>query len=180
MHKRQLTRAAVEAMQAELLRSPEVARVGILVSTQWMGGARGESRVQSTRDDGEWFTPPVTVASDAPAALLGSGNAANPHELLLAGLNGCLLATFAMHCAAAGLTLESLEIETTGRLDLRGAFGLAPDIKPGYETLNYTVRVRGSGTPAEFRAIHQAITASSPGFFNLANPIQIQARLEVK
>ena len=79
-----------------------------------------------------------------------------------------------------GITLEKVEIETSGALDLRGFLGIDPAVRPGYETIRYVVRIKGDGTPAQFREIHETVARTSPNYFNITRPVKIDARLVVE
>jgi hypothetical protein len=46
---------------------------------------------------------------------------------------------------------------TTTELDLRGFLGIDPNLKPGYDSLRYVVRIKGNGTAEQFEEIHQNI-----------------------
>jgi hypothetical protein len=72
---------------------------------------------------------------------------ANPQEHLLAPLNACMTVGYVAQCAVRAITLESLEIQTDGEIDLRGFLGTDPAVPPGYENLSYIVRIKGSGPP---------------------------------
>jgi hypothetical protein len=61
-----------------------------------------------------------------------------------------MMVGYVAQCAVHGITLESLEIETDGEIDLRGFLGIDPTIRPGYENLSYVVRIKGSGTKEQF------------------------------
>ena len=87
---------------------------------------------------------------------------------------------YVAQCAVRGIALESLEIETEGDIDLRGFLGLDPAVPPGYETLRYTVRIKGSGTKEEFAEIHEAVMATSPNFYNISRPIGLKPVLVVE
>src|SRR5881275_1991298 len=91
---------------------------------------------------------------------------ANPQEHLLAALNACMMVGYVAQCAVRGITLESLEIQTDGDIDLRGFLGVDPTVPPGYENLSYIVRIKGSGTKEDFAEIHDAVMATSPNFYN--------------
>ena len=78
-----------------------------------------------------------------------------------------------------GITLDSCRIETSGTLDLRGFLGLADDVPPGYRQLNYTVHIKGDGTPEQFAEMHQAVMKTSPNYFNMARPIRMNGTLSV-
>jgi hypothetical protein len=86
---------------------------------------------------------------------------------------------YVAQCAVRGITLESLEIETEGEIDLRGFLGIDPQVANGYESLRYTVRIKGSGTQQQFAEIHEAVMATSPNVYNLANAVTLKSTLLV-
>ena len=87
---------------------------------------------------------------------------------------------YVAQCAVRGITLEKLEIETDGEIDLRGFLGIDPAVPPGYETLSYTVRIKGSGAKEEFAEIHEAVMATSPNFYNVSRPVTLKPSLVVE
>ena len=120
-----------------------------------------------------------TIDIDEPCELGGSNRFANPQEHLIAALNACISVGYVAQCAVRGITLESLEIETEGEIDLRGFLGIDPQVANGYESLRYTVRVKGSGTKQQFAEIHDAVVATSPNVYNLANAVALKSTLLV-
>ena len=98
----------------------------------------------------------------------------------MAALNACMTVGYVAQCAVRGITLESLEIETEGEIDLRGFLGIDPNVPPGYESLRYTVRLRGDGTEEQFAEIHEAVMATSPNFYNVANAVALKPTLLVE
>ncbi len=97
----------------------------------------------------------------------------------MAALNACMTVGYVAQCAIRGITLESLEIETEGEIDIRGFLGIDPDVAAGYESLNYTVRIKGDGTEEQFAEIHEAVMATSPNFYNLSRPVALKPTLVV-
>jgi hypothetical protein len=87
---------------------------------------------------------------------------------------------YVAQCAVRGITLESLEIETGGEIDLRGFLGIDANIPRGYESLSYTVRIKGSGTKAQFAEIHEAVMATSPNFYNISKPVALKPTLVIE
>jgi len=81
--------------------------------------------------------------------------------------------------AVIGVNLESVEIETEGELDLRGFPGIDPSVKPGYDSIQYTVRMKGDGLPEQFRAIHENVVKTSPNYFNIARPVQVNSKVVI-
>ena len=151
----------------------------VRVTTRWKGKTRSESTVESFTCAGEPIARNFTIVADEPHELLGTDTAPNPQELLLSALNACMMVGYVAQCALRGIVLESLEIETQGDIDLRGFLGLDPRVAPGYESLSYTVRIKGDGTPEQFAEIHEAVKATSPNFYNIANAITLKPELVV-
>jgi uncharacterized OsmC-like protein len=150
------------------------------VTTSWQGQTRSRSQVEAFGIGGERVPRRFSVDIDEPLVLGGTERFANPQEHLLAALNACMTVGYVAQCAVRGITLERLEIETDGEIDLRGFFGIDPAVPPGYETLRYTVRIKGSGTKEEFAEIHEAVMATSPNFYNLSRPIGLKPVLVVE
>src|SRR6476661_10442040 len=143
------------------------------VSTSWCGQTRSRSQVEGYEIGGDQVQRRFSIDIDEPCELGGSNRFANPQEHLLAALNACMTVGYVAQCAVRGVTLESLEIETEGEIDLRGFLGLDPAVAPGYEQLSYTVRIKGSGTKEEFAEIHKAVMATSPNFHNVSRLVDL-------
>jgi uncharacterized OsmC-like protein len=121
-----------------------------------------------------------TIDIDEPCELGGSNQFANPQEHLIAALNACITVGYVAQCAVRGITLQCLEIETEGDIDLRGFLGIDPKVANGYESLRYTVRIKGDGTQQQFAEIHDAVMATSPNVYNLANAVALKSTLVVE
>lgn len=97
----------------------------------------------------------------------------------MAAVNACMTVGYVAGAATRGITLNTLEIRTSGTLDLRGFLGLDDKVPAGYETLNYEVLIKGNGTPEQFEEIHQNVMKTSPNYFNLNRPIRMNGKLKV-
>jgi hypothetical protein len=64
-----------------------------------------------------------------------------------------------------------------GELDLRGFLGIDESVAPGYGAIDYEVQIDGNGTPEQYQAIHEAVKATSPNYFNMANAITMRGKL---
>jgi uncharacterized OsmC-like protein len=161
-------------------RDPAKGKTNWRVSTTWQGQARSRAEIESFEIGGENVPRRFSINIDEPLQLGGSNNFANPQEHLIAALNACMTVGYAAQCAVRGITLESLTIETDGEIDLRGFLGIDPEMPRGYEKLNYTVRVKGSGTKAQFAEIHDAVMATSPNYYNISQPVALKSMLVVE
>lgn len=154
--------------------------VGFTVKSRWQGQTRTEATVESYRIGGQEVKRQFKVNVDEPLELLGENTAPNPQELLMTALNACITVGYVAGAAVKGITLEKVEIETSGELDLRGFLGIDPNVKPGYDSLQYVVRIKGNGTAEQFREIHENVLKTSPNYFNISQPVRIDAELKVE
>jgi uncharacterized OsmC-like protein len=158
-------------------KDPSKAKVGFEVTTRWAGQTRTETTIEGVTVGGQHVARNHAIAADEPTGLLGSDSAPNPQELLMAALNACITVGYVAGASVRGIEIESLEIRTRGELDLRGFLGISDDVPPGYEALDYEVRIKGNGTREQFEEIHQNVLKTSPNYFNVANPIRVNATL---
>ncbi|MGE0667094.1 MAG: OsmC family protein [Sphingomonadales bacterium] len=170
---------ALGGVVAEVTRDPAKGIVAFNVKSAWKGQTLSESVVESYSIGGQTVPRRFAMRVDEPLELLGTNTAPNPQEMLMAALNACMMVGYAAGASVHGLRLDSVEIETDGQLDLRGFLGIDPDVPAGYETIRYTVRIKGDGTPEQFQAIHETVMKTSPNYFNLSRPIRMDAVLEV-
>jgi uncharacterized OsmC-like protein len=147
------------------------------VTTRWAGGTRTDTSVTSCEIGGQRIAKDFTIRSDEPVELLGNNLFPNPQEILLAGLNACMTVGYVAAFALEGVEVEELSIETDGEIDLRGFLGLDDQVKPGYDSIRYIVRVKSDATPAQLAKVHDVVTRTSPNYFNLAQPIQLNSRI---
>jgi len=132
----------------------------------WNGGFRSESRVRD-------FDP---VASDEPTGLGGTDTAANPVEQLLGALGNCLAVGYAANASAAGIAIDSLEIELSGHLDLHTFLGLKEG-HAGYSSIQATVKLTSDATEEDLELLHAKVTSTSPVGHTLARPIPVSIEL---
>lgn len=165
----------VEAIEAD----PAQAIVGFDVTTRWTGQTRSETIVDGFTLAGTRIARSHKIVADEPVELLGADSAPNPQELLMAAFNACIMVGYVAGASVKGIALDSVEIRTKGELDLRGFLGLSDQVPPGYEAIDYDVRISGDGTPAEFEEIHQTVMKTSPNYFNLGRPIRLNGELHI-
>jgi uncharacterized OsmC-like protein len=168
---------AIDDTVAAVREDPARAQVAFRVKTQWKGQTRSESTVESYTLAGEVVPRSFTIVSDEPHELLGTNSAPNPQELLMSAVNACMMVGYVAQASIRGIRLDDCRIETEGELDLRGFLGLDEKVPPGYRRLNYTFWLEGDGSREQYEEIHQAVIATSPNYFNMAQPVQMCGRL---
>jgi uncharacterized OsmC-like protein len=172
--------AALSGVMRDIAADPAKGAVQFHVTTAWQGQTRSRTTVESYRIGGQEIPRRFQTVVDEPVELLGTNTAPNPQEMLMTALNACMLVGYVVGAAVEGITLEKVEIETSGALDLRGFLGIDPSVRPGYESIHYTVRIKGDGTPEQFRKIHDTVRRTSPNYFNVSQPIRLDAELVVE
>lgn len=170
----------VQAIVAQVQADPANGQTHWKVSSTWQGQTHSRHTVESFGLAGQTIPRHFTMDVDEPVELGGTDRFANPQEHLLAAVNACMTVGYVALCALNGITLEKLEIETEGEIDLRGFLGLDATVAPGYERLNTTVRIKGDATPAQFEQIHQMVRATSPNIHNIATAVALNRTLVVE
>jgi len=173
---------ALRDVVRDVEQDPTKSQVEFRVRSEWKGQTRSRSTIESYTLGGRTVYRHFTIDADEPFELLGRNAAPNPQELLMAALNACLTVGYVAGAALRGIELTKVEIETEGALDLRGFLGIDPGVRTGYDTIHYVARLGGDGTPAQFRALHEAVVRTSPNYFNfhVSRPLSIDARLVVE
>lgn len=171
---------ALNALVTSVKSDPANGMVGFHASTLWNGGTLSETTIESVSLGKQTVLRHFAVAVDEPHGLLGADTAPNPQEMLMTALNACMMVGYVAAASVAGITLESVQIETSGELDLRGFLGIDANVRPGYESLQYRVTLKGNGTDEQFRAVHDTVRRTSPNYFNLSQPIRLDATLVIE
>lgn len=163
----------VEAVEAD----KNAAKTNWKVVTDWTGQFRSQSTVNGFSIGGKYVPRPFRIIADEPNELLGTNSAPNPQELLISGLNACMMVGYVAQAALRGINLKSIRIETEGDIDLRGFLGLDEATPNGYEQLRSTITIEGDGSDADWAEIREAVEATSPNYFNMARPIEMVTKL---
>lgn len=170
---------AVQELIDSIQRDSANAQTRWNVTTRWQSGTVSESEITGYDIGGRRVRRNFKLRIDEPFELGGTNHHANPQEYLLTALNASMTVGYVALCTLAGIELESLEIDTQGDIDLRGFLG-DPTVRAGYPSLHYRVRIKGNGTPEQFEEIHRKVIATSPNYFNVANPIKLTSDLVVE
>jgi len=150
------------------------------VASAWQGGTHSRAQVDGFVIGGVDVSRRFAIDIDEPFEIGGDNAFANPQEYLLAALNACMIVGYTALCALQGITLQKLEITTEGDIDLRGFFGIEPNVAAGYRELHSTVVIKGDGTEEQFRKIHEMVLATSPNFYNITRAVRVAPELTIE
>ena len=112
---------------------------------------------------------------DEPASLGGTDLGANPVEHLLAALGACQVITFQVWAQKLGLKLDTVDVDLRGDLDLRGFFGLDPQVRPGFQSIEVDVTITGPEDEARYAELVEAVEKHCPVLDNLGNTVPVAA-----
>jgi uncharacterized OsmC-like protein len=114
------------------------------------------------------------VTIDEPPVLGGADLGANPVEHALLALASCQAITYRFWAAQLGIDLDSLSVTAEGDLDVRGFFGFADGVRPGFTAVRLTVTPSGPESAERYKQLADAVDAHCPvlDLFSHATPIE--------
>jgi uncharacterized OsmC-like protein len=145
-------------------------------TNQWIDGGLSRSRVKeffagnaedTTREEA------FTLDADEPAIAAGRNSAPNSMEYVLHALATCLTGTLVYHAAVRGIRIEAVESSYKGDMDVRGLFGLADDVRKGFDKVTVHMRVKSEASVEEltelamYSPVYEMVSRSVPVEFTL-------------
>ena len=110
--------------------------------------------------------------------LTGDNGGFSPQELLLASLGSSVAIVFVTNATALGVTLEMLEIEIEGELDIPSGLGIYNGF-PGYNNISITIEVKSNAPVEVLEMIQEKAIKLSPVATTLEKPVKIATTLKI-
>ena len=161
---------------------PELARFQFRATNRWIDGAHNRSTIKTFYGAGAEDTSrtePFELDAGEPEVLLGRNSGPNPVEYLLHSLAACLTISIAYVAAARDVELTSIESTLAGELDARGAFGLADDVRNGFEHISATFRVTGNAPEEKLREVVERARARSAVYDIVTHGVPVAVEVAV-
>jgi uncharacterized OsmC-like protein len=155
---------------------PALAQFQFRVSNRWIEGAHNRSTIQGFYGAGAEDTSrgePFELVAGEPEVLLGENTGPNPVEFLLHALAACLTTSIVYVAAARNVRLTSVESVLTGDLDARGAFGLDPEPRNGFERIDVSFRVTGDAPEEKLQEVVERARQRSAVYDIVTNGVPI-------
>ena len=114
---------------------------------------------------------------DEPPALGGQDVGANPVEHLLAALAACQVITVKVWAAKLGVTVDDVDVELSGPIDLRGFLGVDPDVRPGFGEIEVTARISGPEPAGAYDELIRKVEEHCPVLDNLTAGVPVRATI---
>jgi len=110
--------------------------------------------------------------------LTGDNGGFSPQELLLASLGSSVAIVFITNATALGVTLEMLEIEIEGELDIPSGLGIDNGF-PGFTNISLSIEIKSNAPIEVLEMIQEKAIKLSPVSSTLEKPVKISANLKV-
>lgn len=160
---------------------PEIAGFRFRAETEWMGGGHSKTTIQSfygAKQEDTSRTRPFVLEGDEPPVLLGGNAGPNAVEAVLHALASCLSVGFIYNAAAQGIRVDSLRFRLEGDLDLHAFLGLSQKVRPGYQGIRVTYRVKSSAPREKVLELCEYVQKTSPVLDIIRNPVPVSISLE--
>jgi uncharacterized OsmC-like protein len=160
----------------------ELAHFELRVSNRWISGTHSRSTIHGFWGAGQEDASreaPFEVDASEPPVLFGHNEAPNPAEYLLHALAGCLTLTIVNVAAARKVTLTEVSSTLEGVLDVRGATGIDPSYRNGFERIRVSFSIKGDAPREKLEEIVERAKARSVVYDIVSNPIPVDVIAEV-
>jgi uncharacterized OsmC-like protein len=161
--------------------NPELAKFTFRSETEWINGGHSRTTIQSFYGAGSEDTSriqPLILEGDEPPVLLGQNAGANAVEAILHALASCLGVGFIYNAAAQGIKVEKLDFSLEGDLNLHAFLGLSETMRPGYENIRVSYRVKADAPREKLEQLCEYVQKTSPVLDIIRNPVPVSVALE--
>jgi uncharacterized OsmC-like protein len=155
---------------------PELAKFQFRASNRWIDGAHNRSTIKgfyAAAGEDSTRTEAFELDAGEPAILLGTDTGPNPAEYLLHALAACLTTSIVYVAAARKVALTSVESTLTGEMDVRGALGVDPEPRNGFERIGVSFRVTGDAPEEKLREVVERAKARSAVYDMVTNGVPV-------
>lgn len=168
--------AMTEAVEG-VRQNPGAGRLTWRSHVTWDGAFGLNVHTREIEQLGQVMRRRFTLRGDHPPELLGENTGPTAIETFLAALGSCMAGTFAAQATVRGVTVDALDIDLEGIIDLNGFFGLQP-INPGLTDVKLAFRVATDADTPALKEILDATRSLSPIFNSVTKPVGIEAVVE--
>jgi uncharacterized OsmC-like protein len=154
--------------------TPDLAQFQYRATNQWIDGGLNRTTIDGFYGVGkERGTATYVFDNDTPQVLCGHQRGASPAVFMLHALAGCFTTTLVYTAAAEGIHVESVEAKIAGNIDVRGVFGLDPDVRRGYNNIQIALKVRADAPDDVIDRLIETTRDRSPLFETVTTPVPV-------
>lgn len=162
----------IEAIKGD----PTIADFQFRSETKWVDGGHCQTEIQGfygAKAEDNSRAHPIVIEGDEPAVLLGKSQGANAVEAVLHALASCLCVGFVYNASAQGITIESLQFNVEGNIDLHGFLGLSETKRPGYKNIKVACAIKADASQEKLEKLCAYVQKTSPVLDILRNPVAV-------
>lgn len=148
----------------------------------WIDGGHNRSNVNSFQGGGNEIerVNSFTLDADEPPMLLGRDLGPNPVEYLLEAIAACVTTSIVYHAAARGITIQEIESQVEGDIDLRGFLGLDKNVRNGFQNIRMAFKIKADVSDKELDELIQLGPTFSPVFDSVTKGVPVSVTAERK
>jgi len=156
-------------------KDPTIANFELRARNTWISGGHNRSTIQGFYGACQEDTSrkvPFVYDNDEPPVLLGENKGANPAEVILHGLLGCMTTAMMLLASARGIKVAGVSSSVEGDIDLKGFLGLDDNSEKGFQQIRVKFDIEGASEEQKKELI--SLAKQSPIFNTLINPLDVQ------
>lgn len=160
---------------------PDLAKFRFSARNEWIDGAQSRTIIHKFYGAGQEHreeNKPFVMEGDEPQVLLGENKAPNAVEAVLHALASCIGVGFIYNAAAQNIKIHALEMNMEGDIDLHGFLGLSDKIRPGYENIRLTYKVKSDASAEKLKELCNYVQKTSPVLDIIRNPVSVNIQME--
>lgn len=143
------------------------------ITAEWLGGTQTKVTTHNQKVGSIEIKKDFTFTIDEPNELLGNNSFPTPQDYLLGGMAGCMMVGFVVGASAKGIKLDSVKLQITGALNLRGFLNVDKSAPIGFDEIQFTFDVEGDGTQEQYDEIIKNVQNFSPNYRTIADKVKV-------
>lgn len=159
--------------------NPEIAKFELRATNKWFTGGHNRSTIQGFYGACQEDTSreePFVYDNDEPPILLGTNKGANPAEVILHGLLGCMTTSMVLLASAHGIEIKDITSRVEGDFDLQGFLGLDPSIEKGSQQIRVSFDIEGVSEEQKKELLE--LSKQSPVYNTILNPTDVKVTVQ--
>ena len=161
---------------AAIEQTPSLADFEFRASNRWISGGENRSTIKEFFGVGaedESRHTEFEFTNGEPPVLLGNNEGANPVEVLLHALAGCVTTTTVLHATARGIQIDSLSTKLVGTMDLKGLLALDESAPVGYKEIRIEMDIKADCSDEELDELLAFAQDHSPVCNTVCKPVPV-------
>jgi uncharacterized OsmC-like protein len=143
------------------------------ITAEWLGGTKTRVSTYNPQIGSTEVVKNFDFTIDEPNELLGSNSFPTPQDYLLGGMAGCMMVGFVVAASTKDIKLESVKLTIKGALNLRGFLNVDSSAPIGFDKIEFSFDVQGSGTKEQYNEIIKNVQQFSPNYRTITDSINV-------